>query len=153
MDSKMLGGWWVKLRIFLGMFTPNHLGEDFHPFWQLHMFQMGWFTARLSCWATWPRPVATGAFCWVSCGGFGAKSHDMICRKLKDGENDVLFEEISIVCGKKAMTIMSSLHLMMAKGQQSSYQVDPQELRVLCWGRSHWKHMTKRKQIDLGPRI
>ena len=95
MDSKMLGGWWVKLRIFLGMFTPNHLGEDFHPFWQLHMFQMGWFTARLSCWATWPRPVATGAFCWVSCGGFGAKSHDMICRKLKDGENDVLFEEIS----------------------------------------------------------
>ena len=61
----------------------------------------------------------------------------MICRKLKDGENDVLFEEISIVCGKKAMTIMSSLHLMMAKGQQSSYQVDPQELRVLCWGRSH----------------
>ena len=32
---------WVVSNIFL-VFTPK-IGEDFHPFWRSHIFQMGWW--------------------------------------------------------------------------------------------------------------
>ena len=60
-----------------GIFTPE-IGEEFFPFWGLHMFQMGWWTNHQAGWffEGWDRPTT-----WpnVRCGMSEARTRSVLC--------------------------------------------------------------------------